>query len=665
MSASAEAAESAAVSGESGSTEKSLAPARVLGVLPRLSVHRKLVGIAWIGAAVTCLVGVLAFVALDRVNEATRRASDAAEVAGVSARERQILQDIRATVFESLSSTFVPSRDGVQLRRSMTAALDRFRDTQRELAARLTIHGISQTPAELPGGSAFAQQADAIAQERSRGVVVPRSEVVAFETLAGQIAAQTDSTRALLGELARTASADAARVELRARIELLAAVALAILLLFAVCSLLARSILHRLKEMRDIARRMTGGDLDARIAVRGDDELATLGSAFNETADSMKALLARLEAESRKDGFTRELADALEMADTEADVHEVAQRAMSHIAPGTPMELLLADSSRAHLERAAASTEAPAPDCPVDQPYGCIAVRRAHAVVFPTSEALSACPKLRARGGDGISACCVPVSFMGRSLGVLHATGAPGREWSAEEVDQLRSLATLTGSRIGTVRSVERTQLQAATDGLTGLLNRRSVETRVRRLRTGRTPFTLVLADLDHFKRLNDTYGHEAGDRALKMFAEVLRRQLRDDDVTGRLGGEEFVLVLPETPVESAQALLERLRVSLAEAVLGRPPGFTASFGVAASTSGSSFEEVLAVADAALYRAKDEGRDRIVAAGPAEEATAQLRLRSREDESSSTAMHGAPRRPAAPALLRAVGDDEAALDVLS
>src|SRR5439155_27019656 len=117
---------------------------------------------------------------------------------------------------------------------------------------------------------------------------------------------------------------------------------------------------------------------------------------------------------------------------------------------------------------------------------------------------------------------------MGRSLGVLHATGHEGAPLDAEQVAQLTTLATQAGARIGTVRAFEKTQLQASTDSLTGLTNRRKLEQQLRGLIKQRHLFALALADLDHFKLLNDRYGHEAGDRALRFFAQVAGQELRD-----------------------------------------------------------------------------------------------------------------------------------------
>jgi hypothetical protein len=111
----------------------------------------------------------------------------------------------------------------------------------------------------------------------------------------------------------------------------------------------------------------------------------------------------------------------------------------------------------------------------------------------------------------------MPVNFMGRALGVLHVTGAKGKPPNPEQIAQLTALGVHAGNRIGTLRAFERSQLQASTDSLTGLTNRRAAEEVLANLMAVDSAFAVVMADLDFFKRLNDTMGHEAGDRALKL----------------------------------------------------------------------------------------------------------------------------------------------------
>jgi diguanylate cyclase (GGDEF)-like protein len=123
----------------------------------------------------------------------------------------------------------------------------------------------------------------------------------------------------------------------------------------------------------------------------------------------------------------------------------------------------------------------------------------------------------------------------------------------------------------------------------------------------------VAYGDLDHFKTLNDDFGHATGDRALRTFSQVLRDSLRPVDIAGRYGGEEFVIVLPECPVQEAQQVLERVRSRMAERiVIAELPRLTVSFGLATSDQAGDFDQVVALADAALLSAKAGGRDQIV-----------------------------------------------------
>jgi diguanylate cyclase (GGDEF)-like protein len=141
-------------------------------------------------------------------------------------------------------------------------------------------------------------------------------------------------------------------------------------------------------------------------------------------------------------------------------------------------------------------------------------------------------------------------------------------------------------------------------------MNRRSFENRVRSLRGSGRPFAVVLADLDRFKALNDTYGHEAGDRALRMFAEILRTEVREADLVCRYGGEEFAVVLPGAETAEAIEVMQRVRSELRRASrAGDTPPVTASFGLAHSEDAEDFDDLVHRADRALFAAKDAGRD--------------------------------------------------------
>jgi diguanylate cyclase (GGDEF)-like protein len=181
----------------------------------------------------------------------------------------------------------------------------------------------------------------------------------------------------------------------------------------------------------------------------------------------------------------------------------------------------------------------------------------------------------------------------------------------------------------------ERTRLigelptMAETDPLTGLLNRRAFESRARVLladkRSGDAVVALMMLDIDFFKRVNDTYGHDSGDKALVLLATLCRDTVRSEDIVARFGGEEFVILLRVQAAPQARALAETLRQRLheieVEATDGRMFGFTASVGIAfrtrAADTAPQLDELLREADALLYRAKGNGRDRIEMAADA------------------------------------------------
>lgn len=192
---------------------------------------------------------------------------------------------------------------------------------------------------------------------------------------------------------------------------------------------------------------------------------------------------------------------------------------------------------------------------------------------------------------------------------------------------QSRAVVDDDGSVTGVVTAIrdithrraheERLARAALTDALTGLMNRRGLdEDLALRLQSG-AGGCIALFDLDHFKQVNDTYGHPAGDEVLRRFATLARSSLREQDVIARLGGEEFAVVLPEATMEQARLVCDRLRRAVADArtrVDGMAITVTVSGGVARYHEGQQVEDVLRAADIALYRAKRAGRDQLVLA---------------------------------------------------
>ncbi len=334
--------------------------------------------------------------------------------------------------------------------------------------------------------------------------------------------------------------------------------------------------------------------------------------AQRRTAAERERLLA---AESDRRLFESQVIRALDMAEDREGALDVAIGAVRVALPDARGEILLADSSRAHLA-VVAHTGGPDPlaSCGVDTPRRCPAVRNGHALRFDRSDALDACPHLKARSGECASALCVPLSVMGSTTGVLHLTRRDPEPFTTADATLVSGVAQQFGSRIGLLTAMAQSELQASTDPLTGLLNRRSLEDAVRSLSNNGTAYAVVILDLDHFKVLNDTHGHDAGDRALRVFSRVLRSVVRDSDLLCRYGGEEFLIVMPRANAVDAADVIDRLRLELSAALSdGRTPVFTVSAGATDSAHAEDFAELVSLADRALLQAKAGGRNRTVA----------------------------------------------------
>jgi len=317
---------------------------------------------------------------------------------------------------------------------------------------------------------------------------------------------------------------------------------------------------------------------------------------------------ARNELESR-------LQRALEMAETEDDVYRLVATAMTRAGVDRPAELLIADSSRAHLHQVASAHMSTEQGCAVTAPTACPAAVSGQTQRFASSRDLDACPYLVNRPDGPCAAACVPVNIAGRAMGVIHARGPDRQPSSLAAISDLELVARRAGERLSLLRAFARSEMQANTDPLTGLLNRRSLEAATVDLVEEGDDYVVAYADLDHFKTLNDVHGHDAGDRALRVFARVLRDSVRPSDVPARYGGEEFIVVLPHCSPADAETVMERVRARLAVAVREEPgPAFTVSVGIAASQITKTFGEVVEAADMALLEAKANGRDRVVVA---------------------------------------------------
>jgi diguanylate cyclase (GGDEF)-like protein len=316
-----------------------------------------------------------------------------------------------------------------------------------------------------------------------------------------------------------------------------------------------------------------------------------------------------------------EFADTLQVANDEDEAHQLLQRHLERTLTATSAVVLNRNNSADRLE---AVTPLPGGSPLADtlrgaKPRSCLAVRssRTHGQDAERS-ALLACPVCASCPGGTL---CVPLTVGGEVIGsVLLNHAAP---YTEAEQQRIRDSVSQAAPVLANLRNLAVAEIRAATDGLTGLPNKRAVTDAMKRLfaqaSTTASPLALLLIDLDHFKQINDQWGHPVGDQVLASIGTVLRSALRARDFAGRNGGEEFAVLLPDTGVPAALEIAERVRAAVAEISLpGADVSVTASLGVVGFPDhASTLDRLERLADAALYIAKRGGRNRVELADPA------------------------------------------------
>jgi diguanylate cyclase (GGDEF)-like protein len=211
----------------------------------------------------------------------------------------------------------------------------------------------------------------------------------------------------------------------------------------------------------------------------------------------------------------------------------------------------------------------------------------------------------------------IPITYRNSIIGVLVVEDdRPGRLWQDEEVLMVKTVSDQLAVAISHARLFRQVQTQAMTDALTGLFNHRYFQERLDRetklADRNNNMVSLILLDLDHLKRINDTHGHRAGDAALCHAARIMQSTVREVDVCARYGGEEFVIILPQCGREDAINVAERLREAIASTPVHKVGQVTASIGVATYPAATKTkEELIEMADRAMYLAKAAGRNRV------------------------------------------------------
>jgi diguanylate cyclase (GGDEF)-like protein len=399
--------------------------------------------------------------------------------------------------------------------------------------------------------------------------------------------------------------------------------ALAIALAFGVLSLvgvllLVRRVAVRVRGYATFAGQVAGGELSARLRASGRDELSGLAESLNTMVEELAAAARQRKAALADDRAYRAaqdaFSDAMQVAETERKAHGVLKLHIERWVPESDVVVLNRHSVTDALEASTPLAEdSPLAEALADaEPRSCLAVRLAR-----TQDSAAEPPPLLecdVCGRTPTESACVPLSVSGEVIG--SALVEHTRMLHADEHRRIQDTVSQAGPTLANLRNLALAEARGATDSLTGLPNRRAVQESLKRMiaQAGRTlaPMAVLLLDLDHFKQINDTYGHDRGDAVLSAVGEVLGGALRTSDFVGRNGGEEFVALLPDTGVEGAMEAAEKLRTAIGQLTLPGIDGpVTASVGAAVYPhTAADAESLLRLADRALYAAKAGGRNR-------------------------------------------------------
>lgn len=349
-----------------------------------------------------------------------------------------------------------------------------------------------------------------------------------------------------------------------------------------------------------------------------------------ERTASLKQAEAAMATHYRQVETLRQMGDILQACSTMDEASLAIRHGMTELFPHESGALYIFKASRNALERISAWGAVP-PTEETFSPDDCWGLKRGRLHLVHDSDAGARC---RHSDAADASSVCIPMVAQGETLGVFHMVRGSNDDketataWWAGREQEVINAVEIIGLALTNLRLRDTLRSLSIRDPLTGLFNRRhmeeSLQREIYRARRRKEPMSIIMMDIDHFKRFNDTFGHDAGDLVLRHLAAFIQKHIRDSDIACRYGGEEFTLIMPESNREVAIARAELLRDRIKGLHIqqgGRLLGpISLSIGLAVFPEcGETSSELLDASDAALYRAKREGRDRVCVAGASTE----------------------------------------------
>ncbi|WP_026733863.1 PAS domain S-box protein [Fischerella sp. PCC 9605] len=365
------------------------------------------------------------------------------------------------------------------------------------------------------------------------------------------------------------------------------------------------------------------GQPSATIGVnRNITERKQAEAALHKANEQLTCWVQELEQRNREIALLSEMSDILQACLTVEEAYKVITQLVQPLFPETSGGVFIISSSKHLVEAVTVWGDSILASKKVFSPKQCWALRRGRSHFAASGDRGLHCTHIEEDIFSG-EALCVPMMAQGEALGMLHLHSQHKGQFTTAKQQLASAVAERIALALANLRLNEALQQQSIRDPLTGLFNRRyleeSLEREVSRAERNQQRVGIIMIDVDHFKSFNDTFGHEAGDIVLRELGGFLKKQVRKADIACRYGGEEMLLILPETSLEVCQERAERIRqgvkhldVQHQRQKLGN---ITLSLGVAMFPEhGMTGAAVIEAADAALYIAKKTGRDRVVMA---------------------------------------------------
>lgn len=406
-------------------------------------------------------------------------------------------------------------------------------------------------------------------------------------------------------------------------------VALALTALLVLCVLyfvFKQRVLHPVVKLSDVVNRLAVQDYAAEPPeVSHIDEIGDMAQAiriFRENGLERQRLEAERDADRTMRDLLSRMTQRMQGCDTLHDLQEVVQRFVPEIAPGLPGRLYLLDKQR-NLVVEAGSWLGPVRSAEQFSPISCWALRRGLRHRPAGDNVDVPCDHIERAAGHPVDTLCLPLTAQRETLGLLYFEMPAGdAARSAAQLIYFDMLAENIGLAIANLQLRDTLREMAMADPLTGLANRRQLghvlETQIAQAERLGEALGCLMIDVDHFKRFNDVHGHEAGDAVLRAVGHVLANVTRETGLAFRYGGEEFLVLLPMLSPVQAEERAQDIRARIAALELGHGgkdlDPITVSVGIAVAPVHCGFDRLVRTADAALLRAKVNGRDRVEAA---------------------------------------------------